>query len=82
MEWLEFIKFVAVFLIFAGALLGFFKTKSDGWGRYTTSVLILTLVLFVVSVGFLYGRTDAQPFINILFAIAGYAGGMLSGEKG
>ena len=81
MEWSDIVKVMAVFLMFAGALVGFFGTKSEGWGRYTTSVLLLILVLFVATVGFLLGRTDSQPFLNILFAVAGYAGGVLSGEK-
>jgi len=81
MESFDMAKLAAVFLIFAGALGGFFWTKSAGWGRYTTSVLLLILVLFVVSVGFLLGRAGSEPFLNILFAVAGYAGGVLSGEK-
>ncbi len=73
---------IGLFLLFGGALFGFFKTKGQGWGRYTTSVLLLILVLLIVAMGFLLGRTDSQPFLNILFAIAGYAGGVLSGEHG
>ena len=34
-----------------------------------------------VSFTFLLSRAESQPFINNLFAVAGYAGGALAGKK-
>jgi len=72
---------LAVVLVFGGALYGFFKTKSDGFGKYTLSVLILTLVLFVASLAFALGKLELNPLANVLFAVAGYAGGLLTGKS-
>ncbi len=50
-----------------------------GFGRYNTSTLILILVLFVATTGFVVGKFETQ-IANLLFAIAGYAGGVLTGQ--
>ena len=74
MEW-------GVLIVFALALAGIFWTKTPGFGKFTTSVVILTLVLFVASMAFFMGKIEWQPLSNILFAIAGYAGGLIVSGK-
>ncbi len=69
---------VAISLIFGGATLGVFLTKIEGFGKYTTSVLVLILALFVGSLAFAIGKIEAQPFVSLLFAVVGYAGGLIS----
>ena len=71
---------VAFAAVFAVVLIGVFKTKTRGFGRYTTSTLILVLVLFIAGFFALLGKLEAQGLLNILFAVAGYAGGLIVGQ--
>ncbi|KAB7740556.1 hypothetical protein F2P47_08495 [Parvibaculum sedimenti] len=75
---MEFVPIALTFLIFAGSLLGFFCSKNKGFGKYTTSLLLLILVLFVGAVAFVTGKIDWPNLGNLLFAIAGYAGGLVT----
>ena len=68
----------AVFLLFGGTIVGIFRTKTKGFGKYTTSALMLTLVLFVAAFAFVLGQVEWTPLANLLFAIAGYAGGLIT----
>ncbi len=71
---------VLVSVIFGGSILGVFLTKTEGFGKYTTSVLLLMLVLYAAVLSFILGKIDVQPFSSILFAVAGYAGGLVVGQ--
>lgn len=62
-------------------LLGIFWTKSEGFGKYTTSLLLLVLILFLSSFFLLLGFISPGMFINIIFAITGFGGGLLSAKK-
>lgn len=62
-------------------LIGIFVTKTEGWGRYSTSTLILATALFVGAFFLLIGKIEASVFLNITFAIIGYAGGLINGKK-
>ncbi len=72
---------IAMVVIFGGSILGVFWTKTPGFGRYTTSVLVLTLVLFVASLAFVLGKVEWQPLSNLLFAIAGFSGGLITAKQ-
>ena len=72
----------AIVAIFALTLVGIFWTKTKGFGKYTTSTVILTLVLFVASVAFMSGRVEWGPLANILFAVSGFAGGLITAKAG
>jgi len=72
---------IVLFLVFGGATLGVFLTKVEGFGKYTVSVLVLVLALFVASLAFSIGRIEAQPFMSLLFAVVGYAGGLISKKE-
>jgi hypothetical protein len=74
----DYAPLVATTLIFAGVLFGFFWTKTEGWGRYTSALLLLILVLFVASLAFANGRIDWPNVSGLLLAIAGYAAGLAS----
>ena len=78
---MEVYTLIAVVAVFGGSIFGIFRTKTPGFGRYTTSVLILALVLFVASLAFVLGKVEWQPMSNLLFAIAGFAGGLITGKK-
>jgi len=66
--------------VFGLALVGIFLTKTPGFGRYTSSTLLLTLVLYVATVSFFLGKIEGVSFLNILFAVAGWAGGLITGR--
>ena len=69
---------IAVVLVFGGSIYGIFKTKTAGFGKYTTSALVLTLVLFVAALAFIFGTIKSTPLMNLLFAVAGFAGGLIT----
>ena len=63
------------------ALVGIFCTKTKGFGKYTTSLLLLVLILFLSSFFLLLGSITSTMFINIVFAVAGFGGGLLSANN-
>lgn len=70
-----------VLAVFAGTIFGIFWKQKEGYGPFNTSVLVLALVLFTASMAFFAGKFDTQSFSNILFAVAGYIGGLLVPKK-
>ena len=77
-EWLM----VAIFIIGAGSLLGFFKTKTEGFGRFTTSVLLIIIVVTIASLMYAGGKLDGNVMSNVLFAVFGFAGGLFTSKNG
>jgi hypothetical protein len=73
---------VGISILGIAALIGILTTKTSGFGRYSTSLLLLTLVLFITSLLFAAGKVDSSLFGNIAFAVAGFAGGLISGKQG
>jgi len=76
-EWL----LIGLFLLGAGTLVGIFVTKTPGFGRYTTSLLLLSLVLVVSAMLLVAGIIDSSIFINIAFAVTGFAGGVVTSKE-
>jgi hypothetical protein len=64
--------------IFAGILYGFFKTKTGGFGKYTTSLLLLLFVTYCATIAIIVQKQDWPSFANLLFAVAGFAGGLVT----
>ena len=73
---------IAILIFFGGTVYGIFKTKTPGFGKYTTATVVLTLVLFVAALAFVLGRVEWTPLANLLFAVAGYAGGLVTAKSG
>jgi hypothetical protein len=67
---------VAITVLGAIVLYGFFKTKTAGWGKYTASTLIMLLALFLSVLLLANNLIDSQIFANVLMAIVGFAGGL------
>ena len=67
---------LGVLIVFGGTIIGIFRTKTPGFGKYTTSALLLTLILFVAAMAFVHGKVEWTPMANILFAVAGFAGAL------
>ena len=78
---MEALTLLAVVVVFGGSIVGIFWTKTQGFGRYTTSVLILALVLFVAALAFVLGKVEWAPLANLLFAVAGFAGGLITAKE-
>ena len=77
-EWLM----IAIFIIGAGSLIGFFKTKTEGFGRFATSVLLIIIVLTIASLLYAGGKLEGNVMANVLFAVFGFAGGLFTSKNG
>lgn len=71
---------IVIAIICVGVLIGIFRTKKAGFGRYTTSMIILTLVLAISSLLLIVDKIATSDFVNIIFAIVGYGGGLVVGK--
>lgn len=77
-EWLM----VGIFIIGVGSLIGFFVTKTPGFGKYTTSALLLILVVTISALLYVGGKIEGETMANIIFAVFGFAGGLFTGKNG
>lgn len=77
----EFWLMLGVFVIGLSALIGFFVTKTKGYGRFATSTFLMLVVLVVSSLMYVGGKLDGQIMANVLFAIIGFAGGLFTGKE-
>lgn len=69
---------VAISLMHAGVLIGFFLTKTDGFGKFTTATLLFVIVLYTASLAFFLGLVEGASFMNVLAAVVGFAGGLFA----
>ncbi len=76
-DWL----FISITVIGIGSLIGFFVTKTRGFGRFTTSTFLILVALVLASLFYAAGRLEAQYFANIIFAVIGFAGGLFTGKE-
>lgn len=60
---------------------GIFWTKTKGFGKFSTSLVLLASILFTCAILFAAGKIEGPIFMNIVFAIAGYAGGLIAPSK-
>lgn len=77
----EAIEVICLSVVSIAVLIGIFATKTAGWGRYSSALLILATALFIGAFFLLIGKIEASVFLNITFAIIGYAGGLINGKK-
>jgi len=77
-DWLT----IGIFVIGVGSLVGFFATKTEGFGKYTTSALLLILVVTVSALLYVGGKIESETMANIIFAVFGFAGGLFTGKNG
>ncbi|PCI40488.1 MAG: hypothetical protein COB53_01100 [Elusimicrobia bacterium] len=71
-----------IFAIGAGSLIGFFRTKSEGFGRTSTSLLLIITLLTIASLFYAGGKLESAIMANILFSVFGFACGMLASKSG
>lgn len=74
---------VAVAVVGAIALVGFFRTKAAGFGRFTTStfLILLSLVLSALFFAARAGKFDGQAFSSVVLAVIGFAGGLFTAKQ-
>lgn len=73
---------IAIFILGAGSLIGFFKTKTEGFGRFTTSTFLIILVVTISALLYAAGKLESQVMANVLFAVFGFAGGLFTSKNG
>jgi hypothetical protein len=73
---------IAIFLLGAGSLIGFFRTKTEGFGRFTTSTFLILLVITISALLYSAGKLEGQVMANVLFAVFGFAGGLFTSKNG
>lgn len=75
-DWVE----IAIFILGLVSLLGFFYTKTKGFGRYATSTLLLILVVSLATLLFSAGKLEGHILGNIFFAVIGFAAGLFTNK--
>lgn len=64
----------ALTIFAAVTMIGIFATKTKGFGKYTTSLLLLVIILFLSSFLLVLDKIESSMFANVLFAVAGFGG--------
>ncbi|SMN01224.1 hypothetical protein SPONL_1867 [uncultured Candidatus Thioglobus sp.] len=59
-------------------MLGFFRTKTVGFGAYTAGVLLILLVLIIAALLAIGGILEPDIIANILLVALGFAGGLFT----
>lgn len=72
---------LAIFIVGMVALIGFFGTKTKGFGRFATSTFLLLLVVIVSALLFAAGKLEESVLANIFFAVIGFAGGLFTARE-
>ena len=72
---------LGIFVIGLIALIGFFMTKTKGYGCFATSTFLILIVLFVSSLMHAADKLETQIIGNILFAVIGFAGGLFTRKE-
>ncbi|MFS1526396.1 hypothetical protein ACL7TT_20315 [Microbulbifer sp. 2304DJ12-6] len=78
---LNFWLMLGIFIVGIIALIGFFKTKTGGYGRFSTSTFLILISIIVSSLLYSAGKLDSQIMANVLFAVIGFAGGLFTGKE-
>ncbi len=72
--------FLAIFSVGLVSLIGFFITKTKGFGRFATSTFLILVTLIIAALIYSSGKLESQIMANILFAVIGFAGGLFTGK--
>lgn len=72
---------VIIGVIGLATLAGFFWTKTQGFGRFATSSLLMLLVVLITSLLFAAGKLESPVLANIFFAVIGFAGGLFTTKE-
>lgn len=70
-----------IFVLGIGILIGFFRTKSEGYGPFNTSTLVINVIVIVTALFFSQGMISEDLMSNMIFAVIGFAAGIFTGKK-
>ena len=73
--------FFSISVIGLVAIIGFFVTKTKGYGRYATSTFLILVSLIIAALIFAADKLDRQVMANLLFAVIGFSGGLFTGKE-
>ena len=73
----EIVVTVGIFAIGAIVLIGFFVTKSKGFGKFSASTLVLLTALILSTALSASGIMDSRLLVNVIMAVVGFAGGLI-----
>lgn len=77
----ESLLLIAIFLLGTIVIVGILVTKRPGFGKFTTSTLLLAMVFVSAALFFAAGKIDSPLFGQIAFAVLGFAGGLLANKE-
>ncbi len=77
----DFILLTEIFLLGIIVIIGILLTKRPGFGKFTTSTLLLSMVYVSAALFFAAGKIDSPLFGQIAFAVLGFAGGLLANKE-
>lgn len=80
-SWEFLIVAISVTVVFGIAIRGFIQTKTAGWGPFSTSTMLLLLILFLAAIALASGRAQWADISGLLLAVAGYAGGLFAKKE-
>jgi len=72
---------LGILIVGLASLVGFFVTKTKGYGRFAASTLLILIVVIISSLMYSAEKLDSQIMANILFAVIGFAGGLFTGKE-
>lgn len=79
---MEIVALLSLTVLGIVAVIGILKTKTQGWGKYSTSTLILSLTLVIIAEMLVAGKLEASQSTNLFIAIIGFAGGPIASKIG
>ncbi len=59
-------------------IVGFFITKTKGFGRFSTSSFLLLLIVVFSTLLLAAGKIESKILENLFFAIIGFSGGLFT----
>ncbi len=77
----EYWLLASVFTIGLISIVGFFTTKTKGFGRYATSTFLILITIIIASLLFSTGKLEKELMGNLIFAVIGFSGGLFIGKE-
>ena len=70
--------FAAIVIVTIVILIGFFKTKTDGYGPYNTTILLIIPVFSFATLAFFSEKIPVEIWLNIATGIVGFVVGTIA----
>lgn len=75
-------NFLSIAVLFIGlvAIIGFFVTKTKGYGKFSISTLLILIVIVIASLLAIANKIEQEALANLFFSVIGFAGGLFAGK--